>query len=124
MTCYDLRFPELARAHAIAGADVLVVSAAWARGADKVDHWTTLCKARALENQCFVVGANIVSQDKLVRLAHDKQGEYSGDSVIHNAYGHIIAQCTPGKAETAAVELDMDELQRFREKFPVLRDRD
>ena len=81
-------------------------------------------KARALENQCFVVGANIVSHDKLVRQAHDKQGEYLGDSVIHNAYGHIIAQCSPGKAETAAVELDMDELQRFREKFPVLRDRD
>ena len=74
--------------------------------------WQTLLKARALENQCFVIGVNIVGS------------EYVGDSVIHDAYGHTIAQCTPGKTETAAAELDMNELQRFREKFPVLRDRD
>ena len=118
--CYDLRFPVFSRNHG--DYDAIIYVANWPQKRREV--WQTLLKARALENQCFVVGANIVSQDKLVRLAYDKQGEYSGDSVIHNAYGHIIAQCTPGKSETAAVELDMDELQRFREKFPVLRDRD
>ena len=79
-----------------------------------------------------MIGVNIAGNDKSVRpvrqaqerQAHDKQGEYVGDSVIHDAYGHTIAQCTPGKAETAAAELDMNELQRFRKKFPVLRDRD
>ena len=55
MTCYDLRFPELARYHAVAGADVLVLPAAWVRGPGKEHHWETLVTARALENTCYVV---------------------------------------------------------------------
>jgi len=106
--CYDLRFPVFSRNHD--DYDAMIYVANWPQKRREV--WQTLLKARALENQCFVIGVNIVGS------------EYVGDSVIHDAYGHSIAQCTPGKTETAAAELDMNELQRFREKFPVLRDRD
>lgn len=57
MTCYDLRFPELSRALVDAGADVLVVPAAWVRGPLKEHHWTTLLTARAVENTCYVAAA-------------------------------------------------------------------
>ena len=57
MTCYDLRFPELTRSLVDAGSDVFVVPAAWVRGPLKEDHWTTLLRARAIENTCYAVGA-------------------------------------------------------------------
>jgi predicted amidohydrolase len=57
MTCYDLRFPEMARALVDAGADILGVPAAWVAGDHKVDHWQTLLRARAIENTCFVAAA-------------------------------------------------------------------
>lgn len=57
LTCYDLRFPEFARSLVIAGADLLVVPAAWVRGPLKEDHWHTLVRARAIENTVFVAAA-------------------------------------------------------------------
>ena len=54
--CYDLRFPELARASAVAGADLLLFPAAWHDGPHKEEHWQTLLRARAIENECFVAG--------------------------------------------------------------------
>jgi predicted amidohydrolase len=57
MTCYDLRFPEMARALVDRGAELLVVPAAWVAGPGKVDHWRTLLKARAIENTVYVVAA-------------------------------------------------------------------
>ncbi|HET7326241.1 MAG TPA: carbon-nitrogen hydrolase family protein [Nocardioidaceae bacterium] len=57
MTCYDLRFPEMSRALVDAGADTLVIPAAWVAGPYKVDHWRTLLAARAIENTCHVVAA-------------------------------------------------------------------
>jgi predicted amidohydrolase len=56
MTCYDLRFPEQARALVDAGADLLVVPAAWVRGPSKEHHWATLLAARAIENTVYVAG--------------------------------------------------------------------
>jgi len=110
--CYDLRFPVFSRNHC--DYDAIIYVANWPRNRREV--WQTLLKARALENQCFVVGVNIVGSDKVC--------EYIGDSAIINAYGQIIAQCTPGKVETASAELDMEQLIRFRKKFPVLNDAD
>lgn len=55
MTCYDVRFPELARHHAIEGAEVLVLPSAWVRGPGKEHHWETLVTARALENTCYMI---------------------------------------------------------------------
>lgn len=109
MTCYDLRFPELARAHAIAGADVLVVSAAWARGADKVDHWTTLCKARALENTCYLMACSEHSAHNI------------GHSMAVDPLAHVIAQA--GSDDIVFADFDRDTLEKARRTLPVLRNR-
>ena len=110
--CYDLRFPVFSRNRG--DYDAIIYVANWP--ARRREVWQTLLKARALENQCFVVGVNIVGSDKAC--------EYQGDSVVINAYGHTIASCASGMVEVAMAELDMDELQRFRMKFPVLEDGD
>jgi deaminated glutathione amidase len=60
MTCYDVRFPELARALAVAGAQLLVLPAAWAAGTFKEEHWVTLVRARAIENTIWVAAAGQV----------------------------------------------------------------
>ena len=110
--CYDLRFPVFSRNRG--DYDAVIYVANWP--ARRREVWQTLLKARALENQCFVVGVN--------RVGNDSACEYLGDSVILNAYGHVIAQCKSGVEEVAVSELDMEELQRFRQKFPVLKDAD
>jgi len=110
--CYDLRFPVFSRNRS--DYDAIIYVANWP--AIRREVWKTLLKARALENQCFVVGVNIVGNNKGI--------EYQGDSIIIDSYGHTIAQCTPGMVETTAAELDMDALERFRRKFPVLVDAD
>ena len=110
--CYDLRFPVFSRN--FGDYDAIIYVANWP--ASRRDVWQTLLKARALENQCFVVGVN--------RVGSDKACEYQGDSIIINAYGHIIVSCKDGKEDVAVAELDTEELQRFRRKFPVLKDAD
>lgn len=68
LTCYDLRFPELAMSLALAGADVLVVPAAWLRGPHKEMHWSTLLSARALDTTCYVVASGSVETETLVKV--------------------------------------------------------
>ena len=111
--CYDLRFPVFSRNRG--DYDVIIYVANWPSSRSEV--WHTLLRARALENQCFVVGANISGDDTGICY-------HAGDSAIINAYGHTLAQCIPGKVESAAAELDMESLQHFRKKFPVLADAD
>jgi predicted amidohydrolase len=110
--CYDLRFPVFSRNHDDYDAAIYVAN--WP--AKRRDSWQVLLKARAIENQCFVIGVNIVGSDKVC--------EYAGDSAVINAYGHVIAACTPGMEDTAVAGLDMEALRHFREKFPVLKDTD
>ena len=110
--CYDLRFPVFSRNRG--DYDAIIYVANWP--ARRREVWKTLLKARALENQCYVVGVNVVGSDKVC--------EYVGDSVIIDAYGRIVASCTPEMVEVAMAEIDMEELQRFRNKFPVLKDAD
>ncbi len=110
--CYDLRFPVFSRN--CGDYDAIIYVANWP--ASRSEVWQTLLKARALENQCYVIGVN--------RVGCDKACEYQGDSMVINAYGHLIASCERGKEEVAVAELNMEELQRFRWKFPVLKDAD
>ena len=78
MTCYDLRFPEMARALVDRGAEVLVVPAAWVAGPRKVDHWRTLLKARAIENTVYVVAAG------------QPGPRYSGHSMVVSPRGEVL----------------------------------
>ena len=110
--CYDLRFPVFSRNHG--DYDAVLYVANWPTS--RRDVWQTLLKARALENQCYVVGVNCVGSSSGV--------DYSGDSVVLDAYGRTLASCPAGTEATAVAELDMACLNRFRQKFPVLNDAD
>ena len=109
--CYDLRFPELFRAAAAAGADLIAVIANWP--AERADHWTCLLRARAIENQAYVVGVN--------RCGTDPNHTYPGRSAIIDPRGNILAQAGDDQCVIGA-PLDADALNRWRDQFPALRD--
>jgi predicted amidohydrolase len=110
MTCYDLRFPELARALAADGADVLVLPAAWVAGPRKVDHWTTLARARAIENTAYVVGVG------------QPGPRYTGHSIVVDPLGEVLAEAGDGP-ETLTVTLDPDVVAEARRTNPSLANR-
>ena len=111
-TCYDLRFPELYRLLLDAGAQLIVVPAGWP--AARLDHWLLLLRARALEDQLFVVGCNQVGTQEGVDLA--------GHSVVVDPWGRIIAEAGTDE-EVLTVDIDLAMVGKIRTEFPVLRDR-
>jgi len=111
LICYDLRFPVWSRNDC--NYDALVYVANWP--ASRRDVWNTLLKARAIENQCFVLGVN--------RVGNDVANAYVGDSQVIDAKG-IPLVALDDQAQIAYVTLDKNELENFRAKFPVLKDRD
>ncbi|WP_336629918.1 MULTISPECIES: carbon-nitrogen hydrolase family protein [unclassified Microbacterium] len=108
MTCYDLRFPEVARTLVDAGADVLVIPAEWVRGPLKEHHWTTLLAARAIESTAYVVAA-----DHPVPVG-------VGHSAVVDPQGVVVAGVGTGEG-IAVAELDPAAVARVREVNPVLR---
>ena len=110
MTCYDLRFPELARLLVDDGAEVIVVPAAWLPGERKVEHWRTLLAARAIENTCFVVGAA------------QPEPRYCGHSAVYGPMGEVLVDA-PGGEATVEVTLDRDDLRASRRTNPSLTNR-
>ena len=110
--CYDLRFPVFSRNRG--DYDVALYVANWPDSRRQV--WDTLLRARALENQCYVIGVN--------RVGDDAQCHYDGGSAVIDAYGHSVAMAADGRQQVVTADIDMQRLQRFREKFPVLADRD
>ncbi len=108
MTCYDLRFPEVGRLLADAGADVFVVPAEWVRGPLKEHHWRTLIHARAIENTVFVAAA-----DHPPPLG-------VGHSMIVDPQGVELA-CVGTATDVAVVHLDRDAVERVRRVNPSLR---
>jgi predicted amidohydrolase len=110
MTCYDLRFPELARLLVDRGAQLLVVPAAWVAGERKVDHWRTLLRARAIENTVFVAAAG------------QPAPRYSGHSMVVDPLGDVLAEAGDD-ATSLRVELDPAALERARRTNPSLANR-
>ncbi len=106
--CYDLRFPEIFRAFE---ADIIIVPANWP-GARR-EHWSTLLKARAIENRCYVIGINCTGNIGGIR--------YEGGSTLIDPDGKILASAE-NKEGAMTVELKND-VKKYREKFPVLRDK-
>lgn len=111
-TCYDLRFPELYRAQLDRGATLFLVPAAWP--AARVDAWRLLLRARAVENQAFVVGCNTAG-------THARH-EMGGYSAVVDPRGRVVAEAGTAQ-EVLSVTIDTTEVGRFREEFPVLQDR-
>ncbi len=111
-TCYDLRFPELYRLFLDAGSELVIVPAGWP--SSRLDHWLLFTRARAAENQVFVIGCNQVGNQEGVELA--------GHSVVVDPWGRIIAQGGNGE-EVLTVDIDLALIAKTRAEFPVLRDR-
>ena len=110
--CYDIRFPEIYRAYAKAGADVLVNCAAW--GSKKPIPWEMMTKSRAIENQCYMVA--------LTQCGHIINEEYNlGHSRIVNYVGEEIASITDTEGIVCA-ELDIGAMYEIRSKSPTIKD--
>jgi len=112
--CYDVRFPELYRLLALRGAEVLAVPAAFTLQTGK-DHWELLLRARAVENQAYVVAP--------AQWGRKADGRWTyGRSIIVDPWGTVLSQC-PDRDGYALATLDLDYLDCFREEFPALKNR-
>ncbi len=109
--CYDLRFPELFRSYAVAGAQLILVCAEWPH--PRLEHWRTLLRARAIENQAYVVACNAVGRAN--------ETVFFGHSMIINPWGEVLAEADEVETIVSA-ELDLAEVDRIRTQFPVLSD--
>lgn len=110
MTCYDLRFPELARELSAAGADVLVVPAAWVAGPHKVEHWRTLARARAVENVAYVVAVG------------QPGPRYTGHSLVVDPWGEVVVEAGAA-AEVLHAAVERSVLDEARAANPSLGNR-
>jgi predicted amidohydrolase len=109
--CFDLRFPELYRILALRGAEVVTVPSAFTLPTTR-DHWEVLLRARAIENQCFVVAPNQIG-------AHPGGTRSGGRSMIVDPWGTVLA----GAPDTEAVivaDLDFAQQRTIRERLPTL----
>ncbi|CAL9513491.1 carbon-nitrogen family hydrolase [Streptomyces sp. enrichment culture] len=111
-TCYDLRFPELFRALADAGAETLVIPAGWPER--RRAHWTLLARARAVENQAFVLACGTAGTHAGVPQA--------GHSIVVDPWGEVLAEAGSGE-EVLTVDIDPAKPAATREQFPALKDR-
>ena len=124
MICYDLRFPVWSRnkRQLAAGSeqmtseyDILIYVANWP---ERRNHaWKTLLQARAIENQCYVIGVNCIGKD-------GNKINYTGDSAVINPLGEIISRIEPHEESIQTVTLSRKELEEFRKAFPVNMDAD
>lgn len=111
-TCYDLRFPELYRRQLDEGAEVFIVPAAWP--APRVGAWTLLGRARAIENQCFLLACNTAGTHAGTVMG--------GRSQVVSPMGEVLAEAGT-EEEIIDVTIDLDVVQEARAAFPVLADR-
>ena len=112
--CYDLRFPELYRRLAIDGANVLVVPAAFMLHTGR-DHWEVLLRARAIENQCYVLAAGQIGN-------HDPDRTCFGRSMVVDPWGMVVAQA-PDVVGVTLADLDLERLASIRLTLPSLANR-
>jgi predicted amidohydrolase len=111
MTCYDLRFPELAREITLRGAELLVVPAAWVDGPAKVDHWRTLVRARAIENTVYVAACA------------QPGPRYSGHTMLVDPRGEVLAEAETEGDTVVTGTVERDVIGSAREENPSLQNR-
>jgi predicted amidohydrolase len=110
LICYDLRFPEVSRALASSGSEILVVPSAWIKGKMKEEHWLTINKTRAIENGCYVI-------------APDQVGNiYCGRSLVVDPYGKILLDMKK-KQGIGIVEISIPKVKETRKVLPLLQNR-
>lgn len=114
LTCYDLRFPLWSRYGRAGEYEAIIVVANWPEA--RREAWRVLTRARAVENQCFLIGAN--------RVGDDTSCHYCGESVIADTTGKVLAEAAPNVETSITADLDFDRLAAVRRHFKVLDDRD
>ncbi len=110
--CYDLRFPELFRRYAVEGAGIMLLPSEWP--VQRIEHWRTLLRARAIENQCFVVACN--------RTGADKANTFGGRSAAIDPWGTVLVE-GGAEAELLHATLNLDLVEDARRRMSVLSDR-
>ncbi|MCP5098775.1 MAG: carbon-nitrogen family hydrolase [Chloroflexi bacterium] len=110
--CYDLRFPELFRNYALAGAKIVFIPAEWPH--PRLAHWQTLLQARAIENQMYVVACN--------RVGSSKGTDFFGHSCIIDPWGKVLVEGGEDEGVLTAV-IDLNLVNEVRQKIPVFADR-
>ncbi len=110
--CYDLRFPELMRAYALAGAAAVFLPAQWPH--PRCEHWRTLIRARAIENQMFVIACN--------RAGQDSSNVFCGQSCVIDPVGATLVEAD-AEAQLLFADLDLSLVAQTRARLPVLEDR-
>lgn len=110
--CYDLRFPEMFRVYAAAGAKLILMVAEWPE--TRIEHWRTLLLSRAIENQVYIAAVN--------KVGRSQGADLGGRSVIVNPWGERVVE---GETEEAMLtaKIDLALVDQVREKIPVLKDR-
>lgn len=113
LICYDIRFPEMCRSLALEGVNLLIIPTAWPF--PRLDHWKLLTRARAIENQCFVVAAN--------RVGKDDSTFFCGNSRIIDPHGTILSSCSEDQEELIFARLDIKKLSFVRNRQKVFEHR-
>jgi predicted amidohydrolase len=111
MICYDVRFPELARTLVLAGANLLIVPTAWP--APRIAHWQALTVARAIENQCYLIGAN--------RVGTDGPTTFGGSSTCVDPQGNVT-RADPGE-QLLTADIELQKVLDFRSAIPCAQHR-
>jgi omega-amidase len=112
LICYDIRFPEWVRAHALNDVEALFVVAEWP--IQRLEHWRALLIARAIENQCFVIACN--------RAGLDPNNKFAGHSMVIGPWGDVLAEGEEGE-EILFAEIDLNEVKDARSRIPIFTDR-
>ena len=110
--CYDLRFPEMYRHYMEAGASVLLLASEWPN--PRMEHWRTLLRARAIENQFYVIACN--------RVGSDANNSFFGHSLVIDPWGEILAEGSDSE-QVIDCQLDLGLVQAARRRLPALQDR-
>lgn len=110
--CYDLRFPELFRSYALAGAGMAFLPSEWPQ--PRLAHWQTLVRARAIENQIFMFACN--------RIGADAHNQFFGHSLVVDPWGEVLAEGGETE-ELITLTVDFSKIEEVRSKIPIFGDR-
>jgi predicted amidohydrolase len=116
--CYDIRFPELFRSYALQGVRLVLSPIAFPY--PRLDHWQVLSRARAIENQVFLVGVNRVGRED---FGMDGVVTYFGSSVIIDPWGRVVVEACEAEEELLTATIDLREADEVRSSMRVLNDR-
>jgi predicted amidohydrolase len=118
--CFDLRFPELFRRYAVEGSRIVFIPCEWPH--PRLEHFRTLVRARAIENQMYVVAVNRIGVDDFEEVTGRYGAHFCGHSMVVDPWGEIVIEAGEGEG-VFTVEVDLDRVDTIRQQIPVLENR-